>query len=727
MRDTAAMPPAAVTARSRKHRPRGQILVMMVMAIFVMSGMVAIVIDISWYWANSLKVQRAADAAALAGVVWLPGSPTNAYSTARAEAAKNGYVDGAGVTVTPLKDGSNDRRLNVSLRTTVGTFFMRVFGITSIPILRNAKAEFVLPVPMGSPQNYYGVGFFQGLTGGVSQTSAPRLPTTAATTAPNNQFGTRDNAFTSNDQYATGRVGQAATGQAQSYGSFGLTLPGTSTVNGLEVRVEARASDPAGCRLWVELSRDGGANWSTTNRMINLTGADPAAASWPVLGGPTDTWGLSWAPADVANGRLMVRLRAYDPENQDDATNSNSGRCNNAAVVSVDALNVTVYSTTARTKAVLPVPDPLAPASALVPQNIWGAMFTSGGVRENGDRFGPRYLGGGTGASSTSVNPDYDANGYDYTVELSGGATNGQVQLFDPMFCATGDNGSGGYYGAGDHWTTRGSDYSNPPPAPVAVTYRLFDMKGTPLDATDDGPALATLTYDPGSRTMGDFSGNFGVPANSTAGNGQDCATNAAHNRWVPFASGLAEGMYRVNVNTSIDTANLNVGAENLFSIYVNATGGKARVYGGGRMAAYANMDAATSLFYLAQIEPAHAGKTMVIDLFDPGESSGDAFLRIKSPDGNSYNNVNFTWTSDDGRSGSGNQIQTSVGGVAQFNNRLLTIRIPLPSTYGSGGLTPTGETEPGWWKIEYQMNGANDTTTWGVTISGNPVHLIVP
>ncbi len=56
-----------------------------------------------------------------------------------------------------------------------------------------------------------------------------------------------------------------------------------------------------------------------------------------------------------------------------------------------------------------------------------------------------------------------------------------------------------------------------------------------------------------------------------------------------------------------------------------------------------------------------------------------------------------------------------------------MTITIPLPSTYGSTGLTPPGETEPGWWKIEYQMNGANDTTTWGVNINGNPVHLIIP
>jgi hypothetical protein len=296
--------------------------------------------------------------------------------------------------------------------------------------------------------------------------------------------------------------------------------------------------------------------------------------------------------------------------------------------------------------------------------------------------------------------------------------------LFDPMFCATGSNGHGGSFGAGDHWTDH---YPSQVTAPVAVTYRLYDMHGTPLDTNDDGAPLATLNYNPGTKTMGDFSGDFGTPANSTDPNGQDCSTNPAHNNWVTLASGLAQGMYRVNVNSTVDASNASVGAENLYSIYVNATGGVSRVYGGGRMVAYANMDAATSNFYLAQIEAAHAGKTMVIQLFDPGESSGDAFLRIKSPDGNAYNLVNFTWVCDDGRTGSGTQIQTSVGGAAQFNNRLLTITIPLPSTYGSVGLTPAGETEAGWWKIEYQMNAANDTTTWGVSINGNPVHLIIP
>ena len=97
-------------------------------------------------------------------------------------------------------------------------------------------------------------------------------------------------------------------------------------------------------------------------------------------------------------------------------------------------------------------------------------------------------MGGGTAAASNSASPTYDAEGYDYTIELPGGS--GQVQLFDPMFCATGDNGHGGSFGAGDHWTTHGSTGTTDI-APVSITYRLYNTQGTLLDITDDGPPVA--------------------------------------------------------------------------------------------------------------------------------------------------------------------------------------------------------------------------------------------
>jgi hypothetical protein len=521
-----------------RHRNRGQVLVLFAGSILLLLMMAAVVVDVSWYWVNSLRVQRAADAAALAGAVMLPNRVPDAYQLANEEATKNGYTASAKVTVTPHWDKSQPRQLDVTIDARADTFFMRVVGISSIAISRTGKAEFTLPAPMGSPQNYYGVGFYESKTG------------------------------------------------AQ------------------------------------------------------------------------------------------------------------------------------------------PVNDPLT-GKPLASQGFWGAMFTSGGLRENGDRYGPAYLGNGVaGKAKGDPNPDYDPDGYDYIVEVG---PNGEVRLFDPIFCATGSNSHSGSYGAGDHWTDH---FPSQVLAPVGVTYRLFNTRGTLATTSDDGTAIATLAYDPAGKTLGDMSGNFGTPQNATDPNLQDCSTNPAHNQWVTVASGLAQGFYRLNVNTSLDANNKNVGAENLFSIWVHANSGNARVYGSGRMAAYTNLDAGNQTFYFSQIEKVHAGKTLEIQLFDPGESSGNAFLRFLSPDGNAYNYATFDWTADDGRSGTNvTSLQTSINGAAQFNNHLVTIEIQLPKTYGKVGLNPPGDItdEDGWWRIEYNINAANDTTTWAVSIRGNPVHLIIP
>ena len=147
----------AEPAPSARRRSRGQVIVIFAGAMLAFMGLMAIVIDVSWYWANTLRVQRAADAAALAGVVWLPNLYSSADTTARAEATKNGYTQGGITNITTQKDPANDRKLIVTISTSTPSFFARVIGLASFPITRTSKAEFILPVAMGSPENYYGV------------------------------------------------------------------------------------------------------------------------------------------------------------------------------------------------------------------------------------------------------------------------------------------------------------------------------------------------------------------------------------------------------------------------------------------------------------------------------------------------------------------------------------------------------------------------------------------
>jgi Flp pilus assembly protein TadG len=135
----------------------GQIVVIFALMLVVLIGLVGIAVDTTYAWREALRVQRAADSAALAGVVYLPGNfdrAGGAKDTAWAAAKMNGYADKNAVVVT---QGATVRELDVSITSAAPTFFVRIFGINSFTVSRSSKAVYILPVPMGSPQPYYGV------------------------------------------------------------------------------------------------------------------------------------------------------------------------------------------------------------------------------------------------------------------------------------------------------------------------------------------------------------------------------------------------------------------------------------------------------------------------------------------------------------------------------------------------------------------------------------------
>ncbi len=566
--------PPRVTARRRNRRDQGQVLIIFVGAMVAMMGIMAIVVDISWYWASSLRVQRAADAAALAGAIYLPGSTANAYDAALAEARKNGYTPGAGTVITPLQDtangGSDPRLLDVTISTPVQTFFARVFGINSFNATRTAKAIYVQPVPMGSPENYYGV--------------------------------------------------------------YCLTKP-------------------------------------------------------------TDTNCDSSTAVPDANG-----------------------------------------------------------SGTLASKGFWGALQSSGDIHNEGDAFTPYNdtLNPGSGQNG-ATNPDYDPVPYNYEVVVPGNG--GAVYIFDPTFCPV-----GGGFGVGDHYNADDSrQYGGTAKTwpSVSTYYTLFNTNNTSFTQADDsqvstsGSLFEQEFQVDNSGTYGNVGGSGPAVGDTSTDNvtAVDCADNAVasptagghwHDKWWPLATGLPAGTYRVQIQSAqVGAVNWHAQAENAWSIEVtDGPGTSPEVHGLGRMAGYNILGSGAQRMYLAQIDQTAAGKTVEIDLFDPGDVGGNASLSVLDPDGNAYNAANFTWTADAnciaGQSeptcfGSGTSVQTALGGKSSFNDSWLKIRVTLPSSYGSAGLLPMGESQPGWWKIEYQVNGGNDTTTWEVNVLGNPVHLIVP
>jgi hypothetical protein len=588
--------PPADPSRKHRDRSRGQVLVIFAGAAIILLTLMSLVIDVSWYWANTLRVQRAADAAAMAGAVWLPGNVTKAIDSAKTEATKNGYTNPGGgcaagtVCVTPSQDALDPEQLNVTVTAPVPTFFMRVLGIQSIPAARTAKAVFVQKLPMGSPLNYYGV--YQDCK--VSGTSV------SCTNLPNPTGGT------------------------------------------------------------------------------------------------------------------------------------------------------------------------------LTSQGFFGAIEGQGANRATGDAFATAYNPdptlNDTGHSGGLIVQQYDPNGYEYQVKVT--ANNSTLYVYDPTFCATTSGPGGGHLGAGDHWL---STTSHTAAVPVSTYFRLFDTKGTLFTTTDDGPPVAdsgtffanekqvdkSAAYSQASAAGGQ-NNDFSDGTEPTLASTTDCSAGAVpapvatesrywHNRWWPMASNLPAGIYRLQVTTTDPNnpaANQSQAFENMWSLAITG-GGSPTIAGSGRMVTYANIQSGSQLFYLSQIDRTAAGKTLEIDLFDPGDVGDKAWLQILSPDGNVYTPATFNWTADSYNTsprttgatnvtciqtyGNSSAIAAPAGcdnytsGGQFFQNSWIKITMVLPAGYGSTGLTPPGEPAPGWWKVKYTVNKGNDTTTWMVSLRGNPVHLVVP
>jgi hypothetical protein len=219
----------------------------------------------------------------------------------------------------------------------------------------------------------------------------------------------------------------------------------------------------------------------------------------------------------------------------------------------------------------------------------------------------------------------------------------------------------------------------------------------------------------------------------------------------VRIAQGLDGGktywLHTYSTDPTNDVDQRETTALNNFAIW--ATAG-ARVYGVGAMEAYIRLPGGrASEFYMSQIDDEHAGKTMIINLWDPGDTGAlAARLQILAPGATNYSPIPFTWEAapNSGNAtnctGSGasspatdpipHSVTTNTGGNSLYNGCWLEITIPLDEDYDAPHpSSDTVTTEGGWWKIRYNMSGASsdfstDLTTWQVELRGNPVHLVM-
>lgn len=141
-----------IEVSSPKRREGGFVIVYFAVTLIAFVAMAGLGVDLWNLWRTAHEVQRAADAGALGGVPFLPGDLTAARNTAFEMVEANGFSR-ANATA---RQGDTPQKLEVSVSTTVRNPFMSLLGIPETTITRRAVAEFVGPVPMGSPDNTLG-------------------------------------------------------------------------------------------------------------------------------------------------------------------------------------------------------------------------------------------------------------------------------------------------------------------------------------------------------------------------------------------------------------------------------------------------------------------------------------------------------------------------------------------------------------------------------------------
>ena len=361
--------------------------------------------------------------------------------------------------------------------------------------------------------------------------------------------------------------------------------------------------------------------------------------------------------------------------------------------------------------------DPSDPSRS---PNFWANIHGYYTGQQMGDRYASQCFRNGATSSCSPTGPNIEARettysggipitgGYVYGIEVDSGATNLSVEVFDGPFyrggndnVLVGDNSQGGSPGP-DTW------------------FILYAPDPTPLNTTDN-VVLCAWEYTP-QDSFADFNGDGSV-------NGGDDQDSDGDLDWDDVEAGLpggtaslwdqicgtsysaGAGVYPLRVVID-DPGTSDERGLNRFSIRASTSGTQPRMYGLGDMSVYVNFSGNEATLDLAEVQGVHAGKDLVIELWDP--DSGNAGTEIIMPDGSL---PECEWN----KIGQAPSHLTNCDinyATNTFNNSQLEIRVHIPGDYVC--------TTDCWWRIKVTYpGGANDTTTWSAHIEGNPVALV--
>ncbi|HNB50538.1 MAG TPA: hypothetical protein PK530_01265 [Anaerolineales bacterium] len=185
-------------------------------------------------------------------------------------------------------------------------------GPTNTPT--NTPTPTLTPTPTNTPAPIQSTGFLSASANSAVTTSS----------GDNNGYETTaTNAYANDGVFAVDN--NSGTGTSTSctnvrkdrhiYYNYNISLPGTATITGIQVQLDARADSTTGApKLCVELSWDGGTTWTAVKQTTTLTTSEATY----LLGGSADTWGRLWATGELSNATFRLRITDVASNNSRD-------------------------------------------------------------------------------------------------------------------------------------------------------------------------------------------------------------------------------------------------------------------------------------------------------------------------------------------------------------------------------------------------------------------------
>ena len=650
----------------------GQAVVLIAFMILALFAAVGLAVDggIGYYY--NTAAERAAAAAALSGVIFMPGqfapadaipagSGNDATDRAITEARRNGFSTANttdNVTVTVARVPGFDNKVSVTVSRYVPVYFMQVFGLSRYLVSRTAIATYLPPLSLGQP------GTQTGST------------TSQLGSAGNNYFFTRTEGWSTDRQQ----------GDAFTPNPAGSSLGASSDVHAIS---RTQGSDPVGASL----PDRGGYNYLVnlpSGGYIEVYNAIFGPDNAPALVGGNGPSSQGWA-GSPPNGTTHNNCENHIANNKKSYDQCSSG--GSYYLHEEDSMDFSSYGTaqkslySAMEYTVEKVNTPFIRASdSIVSQVIVYPVDASGYWRTPDNCTGQCK-------PSKNYNPINNLGTYitqDYSPQ--GNPTN--MLTYHAWADIT------NYTGIGDGGTFQRIVTPAPGPLP-AGTYRLrvdtlgFDGTNPPTNGVSLG---------------GQAHKGYAVRVEDAAGYGSGTCAGCSVGAWDDMAiytpiSVAAGGHFDIPIfKVPPDYAGQTITVD---------------VYDPGDISGGGNVD----LFILDNAGNAvTVASPAAIRIWDVGLTRTNSGAVVPCTGTGGLTNPPTPCVISTG-SPQVATVRATTGGNTNFNGHWLRFEVPVASTYAPG-------TNPNnwWWSLRYQISSnvtATDTITVAIGLKGNPAHLL--